>query len=105
MKTYIITAILVLGALLRPQSAPTTDQGLAANGSVAVVSVSQTQTTPQPLNAAEMNTAVGGNMTGCFQYKAVDGDTYGICCVDLWIFAVCATVNLSAVDRLTSSLF
>jgi hypothetical protein len=105
MKTYIITAILVFGALLRPQSAPTTDQGVASDRSIAVVSVDQTQTTPRALNASEMNTVVGGNLSGCYQYKGADGDTYGICCIDLWIFAVCASVNLSAVDRLVSSVF
>jgi len=105
MKTYIITAILVLGALLRPQSAPTTDQGLAPNGSVAVVSVGQTQTTPQALSTAEMNAVVGGNMSGCYEYKGPDGDTYGTCCLDLWFVSLCVTVNESAVARLVSSVF
>jgi hypothetical protein len=105
MKTYIITAILVLGALLRPQSAPTTDQGLAANGSVAVVSVNETQATPQALRAAEMNAVVGGNMTGCYEYKGPNGDTYGTCCLDLWFISLCVTINESEVGRIVSSIF
>ena len=93
MKTSILTALLVVGILL--QLAPPST-GTAA---------SQHQAMTQTANAVDITNAVGAGLTGCWQYKGIDGDTYDMCCVDLWLFAVCVTVNESAVGRLVNSIF
>jgi hypothetical protein len=102
MKTTIITTLLAVGMLLRPQPIPTTNNG-AIQDHVMAISVVQ-QATPQVLKTVEMNSAVGAGLSGCFDQKAANGDTYTTCCVDLWIFVLCASVNWSAFDRLLSSL-
>lgn len=104
MKTTIITMILAVGMLLRPQPTPTTAQALVADN--ATVAGTILQTGPQALKTTEMNKAVGGEqLTGCYQTRTADGDVYGTCCVDLWLFTVCVSVNESAVERLINSFF
>ncbi len=98
MKTTIITTLLAVGMLLRPQPMPIADNGATLENQVAISATQQTA--PQVLKTAEMNTAVGSGLTGCFQQVAANGDVYGICCVDLWIFAICVSVNWSAIERL-----
>lgn len=102
MKTTIITTLLAVGMLLRPQPIPTTNNGVLPDNPMAL-SVTQ-QTTAQVLKTVEMNSAVGSGLSGCFDQKAANGDVYTTCCVDLWIFAVCVSVNWSAIDRLLASL-
>jgi|WetSurMetagenome_2_1015567.scaffolds.fasta_scaffold320652_2 hypothetical protein len=97
MKTSIVAALLAVGLLLRPQPTPITDNGAATNGPVSIVAAQPA--TPQILNTAEMQTAIGAGLTGCFQQVAANGDVYGTCCIDLWIFAVCVSVNWSAIER------
>jgi len=104
MKTTIITTLLAVGMLLGPQPTPTTGQALVADNGITIGNSQQTG--PQALKGAEMNTKVGGDqLSGCYQLKAENGDTYGTCCVDLWLFTVCVGVNWSAVERLLSSFF
>jgi hypothetical protein len=98
MKTTIITTLLAVGMLLRPQPMPFADNGAIPDNPV-VISATQ-QTAPQVLTAADMNTAVGNGLTGCYQTKAENGDIYVTCCLDLWIFAICVAVNYSAVSRI-----
>lgn len=102
MKTTIITTLLAVGMLLRPQPMPTTDNGAIPDNPVAI-SLTQ-QATPQVLKAAEMNSAVGSGPSGCFDQKDENGDQYTTCCADLWIFVVCVSVNWSAIDRFLTSL-
>jgi len=97
MKTTIITTLLAVGMLLRPQPMPTTNN-LVIPDNLMAIGVTQ-QATPQVLKTVEMNSAVGSGLSGCFQQKAENGDVYGTCCVDLWIFAVCISVNWSAIER------
>ena len=97
MKTTIITTLLAVGMLLRPQPMPNTNNSVIPDNPMAI-GVTQ-QSTPQVLESAEMNSAIGGGLSGCFQQKAENGDVYGTCCVDLWIFAVCISVNWSAIER------
>ena len=99
MKTSLLTALVVIGVLLQAAVVPTVNNvltGTAAN---------QHQTTMQTAGAAQMNNAVGAGLNGCWQYKGADGSTYGMCCVDLWLFAVCVTVNMTAVGNLVNSIF
>ena len=103
MKTTFITTLLAVGMLLRPQPMPATDNGVIPDNPVAI-SVTQ-QVTPQVLESAEMNLAVGSGHSGCFDQTDENGDVYTTCCADLWIFVVCVSVNWSAIDRfLTSQL-
>jgi hypothetical protein len=102
MKTTIITTLLAVGMLLRPQPIPTTSNGAIPDNPM-TISVTQ-QATPQVLKTVEMNSAVGSGLTGCFDQRDANGDVYTTCCVDLWVFAVCVSVNWSAIDRLLSSL-
>jgi hypothetical protein len=97
MKTTIITALLAVGMLLGPQPAPVADNAAMTDNLVAINALQQA--TPRVLNTAEMNIAVGSGLTGCFQQVAANGDVYGTCCLDLWIFAICFSVNISAVER------
>jgi hypothetical protein len=98
MKTTIITTLLAVGMLLRPQPMPIADNGAIPDNPV-TISATQ-QTAPQVLNTAEMKTVVGNGLTGCYQTKAENGDVYVTCCLDLWIFAVCVAVNYSAIQRI-----
>jgi hypothetical protein len=103
MKTTIITMILAVGILLRPQPKSTPDQALIADN--ATVAGTMQHSGPQLLKTSEMNAAVGGDqLTGCYLTKAENGDTYATCCLDLWIFSVCLGVNWSALDRFVSTL-
>lgn len=97
MKTTIFTTLLAVGMLLRPQPIPVANNA-AMTGNPVTISAIQ-QATPQVLNTAEMTAAVGGGLTGCFQQVAENGDIYGTCCLDLWIFSVCVSVNWSALQR------
>ena len=97
MKTSIIVAMLSVGMLLRPQPTPVVNNGEALNNAVVVTATEQA--TPQALNKAEMQSAVGAGLTGCYQTKDASGDVYVTCCLDLWIFAICVAVNWSAVER------
>ena len=103
MKTTIITTLLAVGMLLRPQLIPTTNNGAIPDNPTAI-SVAQ-QATPQVLKTAEMNSAVGGGLSGCFDHRDADGDKYTTCCVSLWIFTVCLSINWSAIDRALDSVF
>lgn len=98
MKTSIITALFVVGLLLQLAILPTIGNSSAAT------TTSQHRATLQTPTAAEMNAAVGAGLTGCFQVKAANGDVYETCCVDLWLFAICASVNITAIERLVSSV-
>jgi hypothetical protein len=98
MKTTIITTLLAVGMLLRPQPITVADNA-AIPDNPRSISTTQ-QTTPQVLNTAEMNAAHGSGISGCYQSKAENGDVYVTCCLDLWIFAVCVAVNWSAVERI-----
>jgi len=98
MKTTIVTALLAVGMLLRPQPMAVADNGTTPGNSVAI-SASQ-QTAPRVLSTAEMKSVVGNGLTGCYQTKSVNGDVYVTCCLDLWIFAVCVAVNYSAIQRI-----
>jgi hypothetical protein len=102
MKTTIITTLLAVGMLLRPQPILTTNNGAIQDNSMAI-SVAQ-QATPQVLKTVEMSSAVGGDLSGCFDQKAANGDSYTTCCVDLWLFVICGSVNWSAIERLLASL-
>lgn len=98
MKTTILTTMLAVGMLLRPQPMQMTNNGAIPDNPVAISSAQETA--PQVLKSAEMKTVVGNGITGCYQTKAENGDTYVTCCLDLWIFAVCVAVNYSAVQRI-----
>ncbi len=98
MKTTIITTLLAVGMLLRPQPMPIAGYGAIADNPAAISATQQT--TPQVLTSAEMNTVVGNGLTGCYQTKAENGDVYVTCCLDLWIFAICVAVNWSALERI-----
>lgn len=102
MKTTIITTLLAVGMLLRPQPTPNTNNSVIPDNPMAI-GVTQ-QATPQVLKTVEMSSAVGGNDSGCFGYVALDGDRYGTCCLDLWIFAICVSVNFSAIERAVAAL-
>ena len=98
MKTTILTTLLAVGMLLRPQSTQIASTGAIQDNPVTISTVQQTA--PRVLTAADMNTAVGNGLTGCYQTKAENGDVYVTCCLDLWIFAVCVAVNYSAIQRI-----
>ncbi len=98
MKTTIITTLLAVGMLLRPQPMPIAGNGVIPDNPAAISATQQT--TPQLLTGAEMNTVVGNGLTGCYQTKAQNGDVYVTCCLDLWIFAICVAVNWSALERI-----
>ncbi|MGA3243141.1 MAG: hypothetical protein ABSE41_00875 [Bacteroidota bacterium] len=98
MKTTLLTTLLAVGMLLRPQSMQIASTGAIPDNPVAISATQQT--TPHVLSSAEMNASVGNGLTGCYQTKAENGDVYVTCCVDLWIFAVCVAVNYSAVQRI-----
>lgn len=98
MKTTILTTLLAVGMLLRPQSMQIASTGAIPDNSV-TISATQ-QMIPHVLNTAEMNASVGNGLTGCYQTKAENGDVYVTCCLDLWIFAVCVGVNYSAIQRI-----
>jgi hypothetical protein len=98
MKTTIITTLLAVGMLLRPQPVPVANNGVIPDNPVAISATQQAAS--QVLTTAEMNTAVGSGVTGCFQQIDVNGDVYDTCCIDLWIFVVCVSVNVSAIERL-----
>ena len=98
MKTTIITTLLAVGMLLRPQPMPIADNGAIPDNPV-TISATQ-QAAPRVLNTAETKTVVGNGLTGCYQTKAENGDVYVTCCLDLWIFAVCVAVNYSAIQRI-----
>lgn len=102
MKTTIITTLLAVGMLLRPQPMPATDNGVIPDNPVAI-SLTQ-QAVPQVLKSAEMSSAVGSGLSGCFDQKDENGDSYTTCCANLWIFVICVSVNWSAIDRLLASL-
>lgn len=105
MKTALITILVALAVLLGPQTMATGESASRANDQLALNVAHQDQTTVQALNQDEMNAAFGGGMTGCFQSVDGNGDVYGTCCVDLWIFTICVSVNYSAVERAIASLF
>jgi hypothetical protein len=98
MKTIILSSLLAVGMLLRPQPMPIANTVAAPDNSVAISATQQA--TPQVLKTGEMNTAVGNGIAGCYQSRDASGDVYVTCCVDLWLFAVCVGVNWSAVQRL-----
>jgi hypothetical protein len=98
MKTTILTTLLAVGMLLRPQPMTIAENSALANNPVAITATQQA--TPQVLTVADMKAAVGKGITGCYQTTAADGDVYVTCCLDLWIFAVCVAVNYSAVQRI-----
>ncbi|MBF8294327.1 MAG: hypothetical protein HW389_872 [Bacteroidetes bacterium] len=98
MKTTIITTLLAVGMLFRPQSVPTTNNGAIPDNPIAISATQQA--TPQVLKTVEMNSAVGSGISGCYQQIAENGDRYTTCCVDFWIFAICISVNVSAIERL-----
>jgi hypothetical protein len=83
--------------LLRPQPMSIADNTALTDNPVAISATHQT--TPQVLNGAEMNATIGGEMSGCFQQIAASGDVFGTCCLDLWIFSICVSVNFSAIER------
>ncbi len=97
MKTTILTAILAVGMLLRPQPTPIAATDPVSNNHPAIAATQAA--VPQILSNAEMKAVVGAGLTGCFQQVAANGDIYGTCCLDLWIFAVCFSVNWSAITR------
>jgi tRNA-binding EMAP/Myf-like protein len=105
MKTSIIAVMLLLGVLLRPQMTPGALKGAAVNNAPVIVAVNQGQATARALGPAEMRGVVGGGLVGCYEYKGPEGDLYQTCCVNLWFFSVCATINESALGRLISSIF
>ena len=98
MKTSIITTLLVVGVLLQ-LAVP-----LTIGSSSAATTASQHQASLQAAAPADMNTPVGAGLAACFQQKAENGDVYETCCIDLWVFAVCASVNITAVERILSTL-
>jgi hypothetical protein len=98
MKTTIITALLAVGMLLRPQPVQVANNGMIPDNPGAISATQQT--TPQVLSTAEMNTAIGKGLTGCYQTKANNGDVYVTCCLDLWIFTVCVAVNYTALQSI-----
>jgi hypothetical protein len=105
MKTTLIILLLAVAVLLGPPTIATGESVGAANNQVALNVADHHQVTAQALNDAEMNVAVGGGMSGCFKAVDANGDLYGTCCVDLWIFTICVSVNYSAVERAIGSLF
>ena len=102
MKTTIITTLLAVGMLLRPQPMPNTNNSVIPDNPMAIGATQQA--TPQVLKTVEMNSAIGGGLSGCFQQVAENGDLYGTCCLDLWIFAICFSVNFSAIERAVAAL-
>ena len=90
MKTSIVTALLVVGVLLQAAVVPT------INSSLIGTAASQHQATTQATNTVDMNNAVGASLLGCYAFVGQDGNTYGMCCLDLWLFSICFAVNLSA---------
>lgn len=105
MKTALITMLLAVAVLLGPQTIATGESISTISDQVALNVADHNQATTRVLNEAEMNAAVGGGITGCFQSTDGNGDLYGTCCVDLWIFTICVSVNESAIERAISSLF
>jgi len=99
MKHFIIAAIVSLG--LVAQSSDMSMNRHADNGQVVVATKAGFEGGLQQLNSQEMSATIGGeNITGCWSYKDSNGDTHGICCVDLWIITVCVGVNWSEVERI-----
>jgi hypothetical protein len=98
MKTSIVAILLAVGLLLRPQPTPVAVNGVVPDTPVNLVAVQAEG--PQVLSSAEMTSTVGAGITGCYETKAANGDTYVTCCLDVWIFAICMAVNWSAVQRL-----
>ena len=97
--------LLALAVLLGLQAKVTGKTSSAANDQMVLNVASQDHATARALNQTEMSAATGGGMTGCSQTVDASGDVYGTCCVDLWIFSICVSVNYSAVERTISSLF
>ena len=99
MKTSILTALLVIGVVLLGAMNP-------ATGSPASVSTSvQHQALIQTTAPTNLSNTVGSGLTGCWSFVGADGDTYAFCCLDLWLFSVCVSVDASAVSRLIDSIF
>lgn len=96
MKTSILTALLVIGVVLLGAMGPTT----GVSSSVTATSGHQT-----PIQSANPNNTPGAGLTGCWSFTGQDGDGYIMCCLDLWLFALCVSVNTSAIDRAVGSIF
>ena len=100
MKHLIITAITCV-ALVGHSAGVAISSTQPTNGGQFIASTpTNTQINSQQLSAREMETAVGGDITGCWSYVDGNGDEHGICCADLWLFTICFGVNLSAIERL-----
>jgi hypothetical protein len=100
MKASIIIVMLIIGAILRPQTAPSSNGLSNEAGPVVAVAAHDVHSTAGILTAVEMTQTVGGEATGCFLTTDKNGDSIGMCCLNLWLFELCVGVNLSAIDRL-----
>jgi hypothetical protein len=100
MKHLIITATVCLGLVVQSAGPGVNPAPQTNNGQSIASTLMSAQSNSQQLSATEMETLVGGDASGCWEYVDENNDRHGICCVDLWIITVCVGVNLSAIERL-----
>lgn len=104
MKTFIIATILSAGVLLRPALAPSGNKVLTDENTTSSFLSVTGNANANPLLKTEMETLQGGGIVECAGYIDTDGDRHEMCCLNLWIFRVCGDLNMSACQRLVSSL-
>jgi hypothetical protein len=100
MKTFMIATILSVGVLLRPDVAPPSGKMQDHNQIAAIGTTTQTQQTGNSLSVVEMRGAQGSGLFQCTTVLDASGDVYQSCCLNLWLFRICAEVNWSAITRL-----
>jgi hypothetical protein len=104
MKTLIIATILFVGMLLRPQTVPVGSNGEDISVVTSSGVVSANNATIEALRVDEMESARGAGIFECAGWVDQNGDKHGMCCLNLWLFRLCAEVNISDIERLVSSL-
>jgi hypothetical protein len=104
MKTFIIATMLTAGVLLQPQTATVGRCGQIDNKATISANNTLYNTASTVLEKAEMQSLQGAGILDCYGWVDENGDRHGMCCVNLWLFRLCGDVNVSAVDRLLSSL-
>jgi hypothetical protein len=100
MKTFIIATILSVGVLLRPQMAPASSDKQIHDQITTIGTTNRSQPAERALNDLEMKGAHGAGLAQCSHVLDASGDIYVSCCINLWLFRLCAEVNWSAVERL-----
>ncbi|MCX6145353.1 MAG: hypothetical protein NTZ35_19275 [Ignavibacteriales bacterium] len=100
MKTFIVATLIVVGISLRPQTLPTLSDKQAHGQITTIGATNQYQAVARVLDDLEMKAAHGSGLFQCTTVLDASGDIYQSCCVNLWLFRLCAEVNWSAIQRL-----